>query len=59
MKNVTLETNSRFFLLNFVAFTPIRQMYANFPRVDHLGTALKFRKRKKTSLSLVYVLHET
>ena len=30
----------------------------NFPGVDLLGTALKFRKRKKNSSSLVYVLHE-
>ena len=35
---------------NFVAFIPICwncQMWANFPGVDFLGTALKFRKRKK------------
>ena len=31
----------------------------NFPGVDFLGTALKFRKRKKISSSLVYVLHKT
>ena len=32
-------------------------MKANFPGVDFLGTTLKFSKRKKNSLSLVYVLH--
>ena len=30
-----------------------------FPGVDFLGTALKSRKRKKNSSSLVYVLHKT
>ena len=35
------------------------QMYANFPGVDFLGTALKFRKGKKNSSSHVYVLHQT
>ena len=29
-------------------------MQANFPGFDFLGTALKFRKRKKISSSLVY-----
>ena len=34
-------------------------MSANFSKVDSLGTAFKFRKRKKTLSSLVYgVLHE-
>ena len=32
---------------------------ANFPWVYFLGTALKFRKRKKLSSSLVNVLHKT
>ena len=53
--------NSRFFS-NFSAFIPIRlksQKWANFTGVDFLGTALKFRKRKKTSSPLVYVLHKT
>ena len=35
------------------------QMYANFPGVDFLGAALKFRKGKKNSSSHVYVLHQT
>ena len=34
-------------------------MWANFPGVDFLRTALKFRKRKKNSSSLLYVLHKT
>ena len=56
-ENVTLKMNSRF--SNFSAFIPIRlkcQMWANFPGVDFLRTALRFRKRKKNSSSLVYVL---
>ena len=31
-----------------------QKYWANFPGVDFLGTALKFRKRKKNSSSLVY-----
>ena len=34
-------------------------MLATFPGDDFLGTTLKFRKRKKISSSLVYVLHKT
>ena len=34
-------------------------MYANFTGVDFLRTALKIRKRKRDSSSLVYVLHKT
>ena len=34
-------------------------MLANFAGVDFLRTALKFRERKRDSLSLVYVLHKT
>ena len=33
-------------------------MWASFPGVDFLATGLKFRKRKKNSLFLVYVLHK-
>ena len=33
-------------------------MEANFPGVDFLGTALEFRKSKKISSSLVYVLYK-
>ena len=43
-----------------MAFIPIRWkclVYANFPGGDILGPAFKFRKRKKISLSLVYVPH--
>ena len=45
-ENVTFKMNSRFF-----------QTYV-FPGADFLGTALKFRKRKKNTSSLVYVLHK-
>ena len=58
-ENVTFSMNSRF--LNFVAFIPICRkclMQANFPGVDNLGTALKFRKREKSSSWLVYALHK-
>ena len=30
----------------------------DFPGVDNLGTALKFRKREKSSSWLVYALHK-
>ena len=59
-ENVTLKMNSRFF--NFSAFIPIRlkcKMQANFPGVDIMRTALKFRTRKKNSSPLVHVLHKT
>ena len=58
-ENVTFRMNSRF--LNFVAFIPICRkclMQLNFPGVDNLGTALKFRKREKRSSWLVYALHK-
>ena len=46
----------------FVAFIPIHwksEMWANFTRVDFLGTGLKLRKRKENSSSLVYALHKS
>ena len=58
-ENVTFRMNSRF--LNFVAFIPICRkclMQANFPGLDNLGTALKFRKREKSSSWVVYALHK-
>ena len=46
----------------FSAFIPVSlksQKRAKFPGADFLGTALKFRKRKKNLQSLlVYVLHK-
>ena len=59
-KNVAFAKNSRF--SNTVAFIPICwkwQMWANFPRVDFLKSALNFIERKRNSSSLVYVLHKT
>ena len=58
-KNVAFEKNC--VISDSVAFIPIRwkcQMQAHFLGVDLLGTTLKFRKRKKNSSSLVYVLHK-
>ena len=58
-ENVTFRMNSRF--VNFVAFIPICRkclMQVNFPGVDNLGTALKFRKRVKSSSWLVYAIHK-
>ena len=58
--NVTLKINSRCFkLFRVYSSSPEMLKWANFPGVDFLGTTLKFRKRKKNSSSLVYVLHET
>ena len=58
-KNVTSEMNSRFFKLCRVYSNSLkRSNVGEFPW-RFLGTALKFRKRKKTSSSLVYVLHKT
>ena len=58
--NVTLKINSRFFkLFRVYSSSPEMLKWANFPGVDFLGTTLKFRKRKKNSSSLVYVLHKT
>ena len=48
IENATFKMDYR--ISNFVAFIPIRWkclMWANFPEVDFLGTALKFKKRKK------------
>ena len=59
-ENVTLKMNSRF--SNVSAFIPVClkcQKVGEFPGVDCLGTAPKFRKRKKNSSSLVYVFHKT
>ena len=58
-ENVSLKKHSRF--SNTVAFILICWkclIQANFPRVDLLGTALKFRKKKKHSSLLVYVLRK-
>ena len=58
--NVTLKINSRFLkLFRVYSSSPEMLKWANFPGVDFLGTTLKFRKRKKNSSSLVYVLHKT
>ena len=58
--NVTLKINSRFFkLFRVYSSSPEMLKWANFPGVDFLGTTLKFKKRKKNSSSLVYVLHKT
>ena len=47
-ENVTFKINSRFVkLCRFYANSLKCQMQANFPGVDFLGTALKFRNRKK------------
>jgi len=54
-RNATFKMNSRFLI--FVASIPIHrkcQMWANFPGVNYLETALKFRNGKKNSSSLVY-----
>ena len=51
---LALQTSSRLF-----QFTENVWGKANFPGVDFLETALKFRKRKKNSSSIVYVLHKT
>ena len=59
-QNVTINMNSRF--SNFIAIIPTRfkcWMLVKFPRVKFVGTAPKFRKRKKNSSSCVYVLHKT
>ena len=59
-ENVTLKMNSRFFRLSvFIPFRFKSQKWANFPGIEFLGTALKFRKRKKNSSPLVYFLHKT
>ena len=59
-ENATFKMDHR--ISNFVAFIPIRWkclMWANFPGVDFLGTAFKFKKRKKISSSFVYVPYRT
>ena len=57
-ENATLKMNSPFLetlssLFQFAENVKCR----NFPGVNFLETALKFRKRKKIKSSLVYVLH--
>ena len=56
-ENVSFKMNSCFFNL-FRVYSNLLKI-ANFPRVDFLRTALKFRERKRDSWSLVYVLHKT
>ena len=60
-KNVTFKIYSRFSKTCRVYSNSLRmQNVGGFSlEVDFLGTALKFRKRKKNSSSLVYVLHTT
>ena len=59
-ENVTIKTNSRFFFSFCVYSTLLKISNAGqCPRVGFLGTVLKFRKRKKNSQSLVYILHKT
>ena len=59
-KNATFKTNSSFFKFCRVYSSSLRMSnVGKFPGVDYLGTALKFRKRKKNSSSPVYVLHKT
>ena len=55
-ENVTIKMN--------LCFVKSRRDYSNslyvqFPGVEFLETALKFRKRMKSSLSCIYVLHKT
>ena len=59
-ENVTLKISSRFFKL-FLVYSNSLEMskVGEFPSSDFLVTALKIRKRKKNSSSLVYVLHKT
>ena len=59
-EDVTLKMNSRFFK-RFRVYSSLFEMskVSEFPGVDCLGTAPKFRKRKKNSSSLVYVFHKT
>ena len=55
-ENVALKMNKRFFFLKLCrVYSSSLKMsnVANFPGVDYLGPALKFRKRKKNSSSLV------
>ena len=51
-----IKHDSRFFKLSALISVHLKcqKYWANFPGVDFLGTALKFRKRKKNSSSLVY-----
>ena len=60
-ENVTFEImNARFLKLFRVYSISLNMSHVGeFPGVDFLGTALKFRKRTKNSSSLVYVLHKT
>ena len=42
----------------FIPVSPKSQKRAKFPGVDFLGTALKFRKRKRHLSLLVYILYK-
>ena len=56
----TFKMNLRFF--NHCCVIPMRrkcQMWANFLKVDFLGTTLEIRNRKKNSSSLFYILNKT
>ena len=57
-ENVTIKTNSRFFF-SFRVYSKLLTISnaGQSPRVGFLGIVLKFKKRKKKSLSLVYILH--
>ena len=59
-ENVTLKISSRFFKL-FLVYSNSLEMskVGEFLCSDFLVTAVKIRKRKKHSSSLVYVLHKT
>ena len=59
-ENDTFKMNWRFFQLFRVYYNSLKTAnVGNFPRVDFFGAALKFRKKKKSLLSLLYVLHKT
>ena len=60
---LTVESKRRFSLVqafrSFIAIIPTHlscQMYASTPGVEFIRTISKYRKRKKISLSLVYIL---
>ena len=55
-ENVTIKTNSRFFF-SFRVYSKLLKI-SNAGQ-GFFGTTLKFRKRKKNSQSLVYILHRT
>ena len=59
-ENVSFKMNFRFFNLCRVYSNLLKMAsVGEFPGVDFLRTALKFRERKRDSSSLVYVLHKT